>query len=366
MSWFHGPIVVLCLTVANQSQLELMQYQETQLGYYQPTLTCWFNHGALVLYLFLALAIRACRLSKRCAMPLDPARHSKSRWSVWSLLAEACESENWGSLTTVSRRVILLAVLDALATLLLCFSMSGATVTVCMILSQSSCTFVILISAVFYCRIPGALQIASVGATMAGIVVVGLASEAHAPHSGSTSTIGIVFCISFSAATAVYHVIWAEKVGSGGKVKLESILTMLGLMGICTILLLWPTLWLFEALNAFGIEVAGVPSKFQWPSDRATWLSLISVALTGLAVDLCIVGGVSLTSALYMCVGAVLCVPVSGVTDWLLRGTILSWGQMLGAGLILVGFFIFMLHEKRKEEHEANQSLVDSYVQLAE
>eukprot|EP00746_Dinoflagellata_sp_MGD_P007911 gnl/MRDRNA2_/MRDRNA2_115751_c0_seq1.p1 gnl/MRDRNA2_/MRDRNA2_115751_c0~~gnl/MRDRNA2_/MRDRNA2_115751_c0_seq1.p1 ORF type:complete len:344 (+),score=20.59 gnl/MRDRNA2_/MRDRNA2_115751_c0_seq1:77-1033(+) len=293
--------------------------------------------------------------AQRTGTESDSVQRHRSIWSIQSLIAEVSECENWGSPATVFYHGILLSLVYELVLVMSCLALAESSPTLVLVIVQSTCAFVVLLSACVYCRLPSPLPMMSVFVTICGIVVVGLASEHHSAHAGRTTLSGVLCCIACAASFGTFEVLWAEWIGSGGKVRFESVLTMLGLMGVFTIVLLWPTLWLFEGLGNLGVSLVGVPSKFEWPPDWPSWLISISIASTSLVYDLCLMGGTSLTSALYMSVGSVLCIPTSTITDWVLRGSVLNWGQTCGTSLILAGFFIFILHEKCAEEQNSRQ-----------
>lgn len=105
---------------------------------------------------------------------------------------------------------------------------------------------------------------------------------------------------------------------------------VLGLIGICTLILLTPVIPL---LDAVGLE------PFEWPSVEKLSL-LIANASMDVVYNVLLLLGILLTSPLFMAVGCMLVVPASILADWLVHGSTLSPQALAGACIVVSGFAV--------------------------
>lgn len=115
---------------------------------------------------------------------------------------------------------------------------------------------------------------------------------------------------------------------------LELSALVLGLIGLFTLLLLWPV---FFALHSSGVE------PFVWPVLASKWRLLAINAALDSCFNTSLLMGILLSSPLVISVGAMLVVPVSIIVDFLFHGTLLGPISWVGVGLIVAGFVVLKL-----------------------
>lgn len=116
-----------------------------------------------------------------------------------------------------------------------------------------------------------------------------------------------------------------------------------GFVGIFNLILLWPTLILWDYT---GVE------KFELPSTGFVWRVILLNCVITFVSDYCWAIAVLLTSPLTVTVGLSLTIPLALLGDCLFKGRSITIGYLVAAGLIAVSFL--MINKEQEGEEEGN------------
>lgn len=116
-------------------------------------------------------------------------------------------------------------------------------------------------------------------------------------------------------------------------IKAEMAAHVLSLMGVWSILCLWPV---FFILAALGVE------RPQLPSPHIAGLLALNALLDSL-YNICLLLGIGLLSPLTMSLASVLVVPVSVLADWVLHGVRPGPSTGAGCAMLCLGFVMMQL-----------------------
>lgn len=108
---------------------------------------------------------------------------------------------------------------------------------------------------------------------------------------------------------------------------------MLGVVGIASLLFMWPLFFVFDAT---GVE------PFEWPSPAKTRMLVLSAVLDAV-YNAALLFGIGITSPLWTSLGTILVVPASMLADWGIHGATVSGQAGGGIAAILVGFTILQV-----------------------
>lgn len=142
----------------------------------------------------------------------------------------------------------------------------------------------------------------------------------------------------------IYTVFMKKRIDDESKVSMP---LFFGFVGLINVLVLWPG---FFILHWTGIET------FELPSDTRVTSIITTNCLASLIADMCWAYAVLLTTPLVVTVGLSLTIPLSLVGQVVLNSQTATAPYWIGA-VIVVGSFIFINHEEKKEEqipHESN------------
>lgn len=111
---------------------------------------------------------------------------------------------------------------------------------------------------------------------------------------------------------------------------------MMGLLGVATLLFVWP---LIPLLDATGLE------PFEWPIPAEKWEMMMLNAALDTVYNVLLLIGILISSPLIISVGVMLVVPSSMVVDGILHDTRFHDLAYGGVALILLGFLVLKLPE---------------------
>ncbi|KAJ9602932.1 hypothetical protein H2200_012712 [Cladophialophora chaetospira] len=129
-----------------------------------------------------------------------------------------------------------------------------------------------------------------------------------------------------------------------------------GFVGTFNFIFLSP---LFPVLHFTGLET------FALPPTRRIWIILLINSMASFASDICWAYAMVLTSPLLVTVGLSLTIPLALVGQMVLQGHYEGWVYWVGAAIV-VGSFVFIDQEEKREEESGEQWQVDFDVQDAE
>lgn len=118
---------------------------------------------------------------------------------------------------------------------------------------------------------------------------------------------------------------------------------VLGLIGLCSLLVLWPGILILHALDL---------ERFVWPSKH----TLLLVCLNGgldTVYQVFLVIGLGATSPIFMASGVMLTVPASIIYDRVVHGYAMSAMSYVGAVMVLVGFLVLNRKGHAQLQHSA-------------
>jgi len=142
---------------------------------------------------------------------------------------------------------------------------------------------------------------------------------------------GYAWCLGSVVLYAAYEVVYKKYVtDSNDPVPIANSQRFLGLIGVMTLVLVWP---LFFLLN----EVPGLDTKAM-PDQAWQWEYIFVIAACDTSFNLFLLLTIVLTSPLFTSVGTILVIPISTLVDYELNGTLLPARAFIGVGMIICGF----------------------------
>src|SRR5262249_32888263 len=223
------------------------------------------------------------------------------------------------------------------------------TVASATILGATSSIWTLLIGTLFAVERFTIRKLVGVLASLAGIVLiysVDMSGETDKnrgtfPHK-TPGEIAIGDIIAFVSAVVygIYAVMLKKRIGDERRVNMP---LFFGLVGLMTVLLLWPV---FIILHLTGIET------FELPPDRRVTMIVLVNSMTSLVSDFCWAYAMLFTSPLLFTFGLSLTIPLSLIGQIVLDQQYSSALYWIGACVVLVSF-IFINHEESKEEEAA-------------
>ena len=220
LSCLMGNFLVVLSQFINVANAELMQFQETNAHpYVHPYFSVWFNHLATGVWsaVFAAIWLAA---TKQTFMGVLRANGFKTFWGAFWVSAAFAAGLMFNIFWSISLPLV--------------------TVSVFMTISQTTCVFVLLFSALFFKHRIVWLEIVSVVFCVVGVVVIaflnGGGSDPNSTASNSSTTVGgqwfelavgapdsnslggIACVVAFAVLQAGFIVVWAWRFESNPKV----------------------------------------------------------------------------------------------------------------------------------------------------
>jgi solute carrier family 35 protein F5 len=218
------------------------------------------------------------------------------------------------------------------------------------ILAATSSIWTLLIGTLFAVERFTIRKLVGVLASLAGIILIysmDMSGDTDKnrgtfPHKTSGEiAIGDILAFISAVVYGIYAVMIKKRIGDENRVNMP---LFFGLVGLMTVLLLWPV---FIILHLTGIET------FELPPDRRVTLIILLNSTTSLVSDFCWAYAMLYTSPLLVTVGLSLTIPLSLIGQMVLDHQYSSPLYWIGACVVLLSF-IFINHEESKEE-EATQ-----------
>lgn len=168
------------------------------------------------------------------------------------------------------------------------------------------------------------------------------------PHKTAREiAVGDALALVSAVVYGLYAVFIKKRVGDESRVNMPLFFGIVGLLNIC---LMWPG---FLFLHITGIEPFAMP-----PTARVVLIIIVN-STSSLVSDFCWAFAMLLTSPLIVTVGLSLTIPLSLVGQIFLDGLYTGWMYWFG-GLIVLGSFVFINHEEKKDEHIPPSVLLDA------
>ena len=190
-------------------------------------------------------------------------------------------------------------------------------------------------------------------ASLAGIVLISSVdlsgdndkNRGSFPHK-SHGQIAIGDALAFASAIlyGVYTTLMKKRIGNEARVDM---LLFFGLVGLFNVITLSPG---FLLLHYTGAE------RFQLPPTRRVLTIVLVNSATSLISDFSWAYAMLLTSPLVVTVGLSLTIPLSLIGQTILNAQNSSAAYWIGAGVVFLSF-VFINHESKDEEKQANPSM---------
>ena len=201
------------------------------------------------------------------------------------------------------------------------------------ILSSTSAMFTLLLGSILHVELFTPTKLASVVASLAGISLI--ATTDLAPAASTTGHrsplqifVGDAMALLSALAYATYITLLKVRVGDESRVDMQR---FFGFVGLFNVVFLWPGLVL---LHCAGGE------PFALPPQTRVWAIVLANAATTLVSDYCWAYAMLLTTPLLVTVGLSLTIPLALLGQMLLLGTVAGAWYWVGAGFVLVAFWM--------------------------
>lgn len=231
------------------------------------------------------------------------------------------------------------------------------------ILSTTSSFFTLFLGYFFKIDKISRLKIISLVLSMIGIIIITRIDainslKLHNIDEGSFSAtnlqmfFGNILALLGALFYGFYTVLLKLKVKSEERLNTK---IFFGFVGIFNLILLWPSLILWNYLK---IEIFELPSQTLSDAGSLIWKLLLVNCLITFISDYCWAIAVLLTSPLLVTVGLSFTIPLALIGDCLYKGKTVSWEYLLGAGIICISFLLINRDESNEiashnaEEHE--------------
>ena len=318
-----GYCSLFALIIVWVAQSEVVQYLQLANGttYNKPYLVTFVNHAFMALLLPVVLLWRCVR--------------GKPGWRAGIPGELSLSSSQLGCI------LFGLSVVYFMGDYAWYMGLARASVTVGTAVFNSNCVFVYVFSVLLLKERLSLFKVLSVLVAVGGVVCLAMAkadNKADPSASASYSAAGPVLCVAAAVLYAVYETYFARAVGECEDVELINILS--GLLGVVTILTLWPGIIVVNYVPA-------LQEPFEAPSGEDCVLMLIN-GLLALAFNALFMIAVALVSPLHVSIGCLATIPVSGITDSLLFHDDFFRSPLpaVGSVLVLLAFVILTVADR--------------------
>ncbi|KAI9594409.1 hypothetical protein BDF19DRAFT_423500 [Syncephalis fuscata] len=211
---------------------------------------------------------------------------------------------------------------------------SSATLTA---IYNASCCFVYVFSVLLFGEAVRLIKVLAVLLSIGGVAYMSFADHIQPnktnPNSVTATThtdtfVGDLVALGSAVVVGLYQVLYRHYAVPHRHNSLHFVNTMVGLMGVFTLLACWIPI---PILHFIGWE------RFEWP-DAVSWGWIAVISLSGILYNVCYTFVIALISPLFASVGIMLTIPVVALTDWLIQGKPVTLAMALGSAGILVGF----------------------------
>lgn len=214
------------------------------------------------------------------------------------------------------------------------------------ILTSTSSMWTLLFGALSGVESFSVRKLMGVLASLTGIILISMVdlsgdsdeNRGSFPHK-STTQIAIGDTMAFVSAIiyGIYVTVMKKRVGNEDRVDMRM---FFGLVGTCTLVLLWPV---FLILHFTGVET------FELPPTSRIWIIIIANSLASFVSDISWAFAMLLTTPLVVTVGLSLTIPLSLVGEIIQYGQYSSIMYWIGALVVFVSF-AFINHETKEED----------------
>ena len=243
-------------------------------------------------------------------------------------------------LRALSRAAFALSCGTMLANYIFVVALRMASVTVVNAIYMGSVGPTYLLSVALLDEQPSRPKQLAVCLVLGGIALMASGPDPSSDTSGGppigSRSVGVALAVVSSVTVAVYKVLFKHIVGD--VTTTVETLRVLGAMGLCHLICLWPGVIL---LHVTGLEVLPLPTALPTAATASLWQvrGLGANVVLALAVNLLSTHAMNLTTPVFTGAGMALSIPASVVADVVLHGGAVSSGiQWAGMVCILAGF----------------------------
>uniref|UniRef100_A0A7S4UCU5 EamA domain-containing protein n=1 Tax=Alexandrium monilatum TaxID=311494 RepID=A0A7S4UCU5_9DINO len=289
-----GAALVLVALLAVAVQQEVMQSSQSHGNVDKPSMTIWWNHTCLTLGLPLGLLLQCRRECSASPSRLWRRLLERQGWSPWQAL---------GLCTT-------LAAVFLLPNLAWAISLKSVWVPLVTAASRFDTVFVLLFTSIWTWKAPPWKQALSVLACILGVILISFGQKDPTNgQRGGTRPWEFVEVFISPCFSALYSLLF-NRLASGVAEDAGCLCAMLGLIGLCNAVLLWPVVPICEAA---GLEQQRLRDVLTTDGLRSIFLNA-ALATVG---NFSTMPAVALTSPLFVSLGMLLLMPVTVLIDWL-------------------------------------------------
>eukprot|EP00026_Physarum_polycephalum_P010491 Phypoly_transcript_10655.p1 GENE.Phypoly_transcript_10655~~Phypoly_transcript_10655.p1 ORF type:complete len:372 (+),score=40.13 Phypoly_transcript_10655:82-1197(+) len=193
-------------------------------------------------------------------------------------------------------------------------------------IEQLATVFVFILSVIFLKEVATIGKIMSVLICIGGVILVAFSDKKNI-NEGRSPLKGDLLIVGSCCATALYMVTYKRVVGH---TDVASVNTLLGFIGLCNCLFLWPVFTLLHFLDSEPIN----------PHNAPAWGILVASAALSFCFNYLLNLGIFFTSPLFFRVAQICSIPASFAVG-LVLGDRFVWMQMLGGLIVIIGFSLF-------------------------
>jgi len=211
---------------------------------------------------------------------------------------------------------------------------------------NSASVFVYLFSIFLLKERVAVIKVASVIICIGGVVLMGII-QSRTDDTHNTSVLGYIFVIVSTFLYALYEVLYKKfAITDASSASCFNTMLFLGLTGTFSLLLFWPSLFIWNALHW---EI------FEFPPNPIIVQLVLNGALD-CVFNILLLLAIMMTSPLFVSVGSLLTVPASIVADKIFHSYLQPPFSFVGGGLIVLGFIGMNISEYLSEKDQRQQT----------
>ncbi|XP_065918998.1 uncharacterized protein [Dysidea avara] len=300
-------------------------------------------------------------------------------WKIWRIFPGGYKCNRVGDGLISPRRMLIitgyLSFISLISSYFWYLSLSGTSVAVNSSIYQSSPAVVFMLAIPLLGEVITLVKLISLMMSVGGACVVGIYSNRHDSSNNtngdsipaewnitsfvaSTSTashdkttpLGIMYLL-LAVSTFALLQVSIKKLSSppGDPAAIPNSLRTLGLMGVHTLLWMWPPIFI---LHYAGIEV------FSWPSRYTLMLMAVSAGVE-VVNTASVITCIALVSPMFTSVGAILVIPASVVWDYFSHHYVENYLAYIGTVAIIAGFVGFVISEVVADRRKRLNEMMD-------
>eukprot|EP01135_Chromosphaera_perkinsii_P004766 Nk52_evm38s295 gene=Nk52_evmTU38s295 len=254
-----------------------------------------------------------------------------------------------------------LSVLYFVANYLYFVPLSLTTVNESTVIFNLSCVFVYIFSVLFLNAEVVLMKVVAIGFSLIGAIVITLHRSKAEPSSSSSSSssssgmhlLGDMLILGGAVLYGLFEVLYNRYIVKERMLPFPAVSFIMGWIGLATMLLVWPGLFF---VHFVGLE------KFEIPSWEASQYVLLNIALA-FSFNALFMICLALLSPLLVSMTTLLTIPLSGVADYILHGTMFGIVDAFGGLLVVIGLAMLALKEHWEHVEERNKQRVNNPVE---